>query len=437
MKRRYFPLQRRHHLLITILLAVTLCVGLFLFSYRSKTQAATPPIKTVFLIMMESYPWSTVSTYPYIGGTLTKIGGYATAYTKPAGTGDNLLSLPEYIWLEAGDNLGIVTDDDPALVSQSTTLHLATQLNNVGISWREYAENISGTDCPINDQGNAPTGNYAVRHNPFVYFQDSTNNNSSTSAYCIAHNRPYSELATDLANNTVARYNFITPNTCDDMHDSCTKRKDPVAQGDTWLSQQIPMIMNSAAYKNGGAIFITWDNDDYSATAPIGMIILSPYIKSPGYHNSIAYDHSSTLKTMQEIFGVPLIRAAANTSTNDLFDFFTTTGATPTPVSTTTPAATPVDTTPPTVSIVAPLNNSTVTKGSSVTISANATDDVAISHVDFYINGSILSNCVIQIAPYNCLWSVPPAKSKIYDITAKAYDTSNNTSSSSITVTAQ
>src|SRR5260370_11805093 len=38
---------------------------------------------------------------------------------------------------------------------------------------------------------------------------------------CIAHGRPYAELASDLAANAVARYNFITPNVCDDMHDKC------------------------------------------------------------------------------------------------------------------------------------------------------------------------------------------------------------------------
>ena len=39
---------------------------------------------------------------------------------------------------------------------------------------------------------------YAVKHNPFVYFDDVTNTLSTTSAYCIAHVRPYTELATDL-----------------------------------------------------------------------------------------------------------------------------------------------------------------------------------------------------------------------------------------------
>jgi len=47
--------------------------------------------------------------------------------------------------------------------------------------------------------------------------------------------------------NTVAQYNWITPNLCDDMHDSCAGNS--IAHGDTWLSENVPAILNSAAYQ--------------------------------------------------------------------------------------------------------------------------------------------------------------------------------------------
>jgi len=43
------------------------------------------------------------------------------------------------------------------------------------------------------------------------------------------------------------------------MHDLGTGSTNRRAQGDTWLSRQLPMILNSAAYTNDGAIFIMWD----------------------------------------------------------------------------------------------------------------------------------------------------------------------------------
>jgi hypothetical protein len=159
-------------------------------------------------------------------------------------------------------------------------------------------------------------------HVPVVYFDDVTNTNDPSSAYCWAHERPYSELAADLRNNTVAQYNYITPDMCDDMHSPCAPMNDPIRQGDTWLSHQVPLILRSRAYQNGGALFITWDEGEYG-DGPIGMIVLSPYAKGHGYASRLHYTHSSLLRTLEEIFGVaPLLGDAANAT--DLRDLYTT-----------------------------------------------------------------------------------------------------------------
>jgi len=51
------------------------------------------------------------------------------------------------------------------------------------------------------------------------------------------------------------------------------------------------------------------------------MIALSLKAKGGGYANTIPYDHSSTLRTVEEIFGVsPLLSGAA--SATDLSDLF-------------------------------------------------------------------------------------------------------------------
>ncbi|MBI3486529.1 S8 family serine peptidase [Candidatus Daviesbacteria bacterium] len=108
----------------------------------------------------------------------------------------------------------------------------------------------------------------------------------------------------------------------------------------------------------------------------------------------------------------------------------------PTPVPTQTPVPTPTstDTTVPTVSIIYPLNGSTVSKLSTVNIAASASDNIAVSKVEFYVNSSL--TCTDTTSPYSCSWKVPGAKGKKYTVQAKAYDNSNNTSSSTITVTA-
>src|SRR4051812_37068449 len=273
-----------------------------------------PPIRTVFLILMENESFSSIqgnTNAPYINHVLFSIGSHCEQYYAIGHP-----SLPNYLWLEAGTNFGIADDNPPSANHQSTTNHLATLLNRAGISWRTYQENISGTYIPLTN-----SYPYAPKHNPFVYFDDVTGTNNPRNAYGMAHIRPYTELARDLTNKTVAAYNFITPNLCNDMHDSCAPVSNQILQGDTWLSQEIPKIMNSSAYTNNGAIFILWDEGTGSATIP--MIVLSPLAKGNGYSNTIHYTHSSTLRTIQKIFGVtPLLRDAANAT--DLSDLFLT-----------------------------------------------------------------------------------------------------------------
>jgi hypothetical protein len=131
--------------------------------------------------------------------------------------------------------------------------------------------------------------------------------------------RPYAELARDLAAGTVAPYSFVTPDLCDSGHDACAPLGDRVRQSDAWLERELPAIMASRAYQDGGAILVTWD-EGASGDEPIGLIAVSPLAK-PGYAGNVSYSHASTLRTVQEVFGVtPLLRRAATAeSLTDLF----------------------------------------------------------------------------------------------------------------------
>ena len=264
---------------------------------------------------MENQDWASIAgnpAAPYINNVLLPMAAHAEQYYNPPRLHP---SEPNYLWLEAGTNFGVLNDDPPAQNHQSTASHLVTLLNTAGVSWKAYQEGISGMTCPLTN-----VGEYVVRHDPFVYFDDVTEANNSSAPYCIAHVRPYAEWAGDLNAGTVARYNFITPNVCDDMHSSCAPLNDPVKQGDTWLSTEVPKILASQAYAENGALFITWDEAE-NGDGPIGMIVLSPLGKGGGYSNSIHYTHSSTLRTVEEIFGVsPLLGDAAQST--DLADLF-------------------------------------------------------------------------------------------------------------------
>ena len=110
-----------------------------------------------------------------------------------------------------------------------------------------------------------------------------------------------------------------------------------VAQGDNFLSQIIPQIMSSQAYKNNGAIVIWWDETEGGDTSSytIPEIVLSPLAKGNAYASSLAMSHTSDLETMEELLGLGTLANAipagetnvsggynADGTVNDLSDLF-------------------------------------------------------------------------------------------------------------------
>ena len=291
---------------------------------KSLVTSSPSPIKTVWLIMMENTNWTGYSQLkgnpaaPYINKTLILQASHAEQYYTSIHP-----SLPNYLWLEAGDNLGVVDNNSPSSHHFATTNHFVTSLKNAGLTWKGYLEDISGTVCPL-----ASVGEYVTRHNAMVYFDDVTNGLNNNSTFCIAHERPYTELAGDLQNNRIQNFNYIVPDLCHNMHGDGTHcgNTNLVTQADNWLKTLITQIRATRAYQNGGAIIINWDEGHDNAagsesTQPLPLIVLSPFAKGGGYSNTIQYSHSSLLRTLQEIFGLsPLLCYAA--PSNDLSDLF-------------------------------------------------------------------------------------------------------------------
>lgn len=94
----------------------------------------------------------------------------------------------------------------------------------------------------------------------------------------------------------------------------------------------------------------------------------------------------------------------------------------------------PGDTIPPTVAIAYPANGAVFSKGSSLTIIADATDANGISAVDFLVNGK--RTCTDTSYSYSCQWT--PRQVGTYSLSAKAYDNGGNlATSNSVNVVVQ
>jgi hypothetical protein len=290
-------------------------------------------------------------------------------------------SEPNYIWSEAGTNFNIFNDADPFVPqggpnvnqpnNQENQLHLVRLLAHARKTWRSYQEDtdlvsvggqLTNTVLPrsqwtvpltsfsgnfaigVNQFNGSTQFNYAAKHNPQVFFTDSNGGDDPTPANPLSQNyAPLQQLFVDLANNSVANYNWITPNQYNDMHTALsggflglTGDAANIRQGDNFLRIVVPEIMASYAYRNNGAIIIWWDESEQDGTAndnpddlthTIGEIVISPLahpnVQGLPFASAVLLSHSSDLLTMQKIFHVtrPLFLGDA-IHANDLSSLF-------------------------------------------------------------------------------------------------------------------
>lgn len=93
--------------------------------------------------------------------------------------------------------------------------------------------------------------------------------------------------------------------------------------------------------------------------------------------------------------------------------------------------STPTDTTAPTVSMSAPANN--VTLKGSATVSANASDNIGVSGVQFKLDGANLG-AEDTTAPYSVSWNTVTASNGSHTLTAVARDAAGNTTTATSVV---
>ena len=266
-------------------------------------------IKHVFVIAMENHDASEIygsTKAPYINGTLLADYAHATNFNDPLAL--SIPSEPHYVWMEAGTNAFSRPHVHQRLRSVEEQQHEQHQpprdadqerrpTASPGARYQEGLNSSTGA-CPIHS-----SRLYAAKHDPFVFFQDvSGSPPSATNAYCASHHRAYSAFASDLAAGDVASFTFITPNLCHDMHGAsgCPSTNE-VTQGDTWLSTELPRII-TYAHANAGVVFVVWDEGD--ATLKLPFIAVGPGVKT-GYAGSVSYTHSSMLKSIEAILGLP------------------------------------------------------------------------------------------------------------------------------------
>jgi hypothetical protein len=324
----------------------------------------TPKVRHLFVILLENQGYGatfgTPTADPYLAQTLPAEGAllenyYATGHES----NDNYVSLvsgqppnPENQsdCQSFNDFTGPGTradgvEEGVGCVYPSNIANVGTQLSAHKLRWKAYMEdmgNIPSREAAacghpavngIDHTQTAVAGDgYATRHDPFVYFRSIIDTPA-----CSADVVPLTGFSNDLRKvSTTANLSYITPNLCNDGHDSPCADGSPggLASADAWLQAWVPQILASPGYQKNGVLVITFDESsgpqsDSSVCCgegpgpntplpgilglgggQVGAVVLSRWVR-PGGTDVTPYNHYSLLASIEQIFGVGRLGYAA------------------------------------------------------------------------------------------------------------------------------
>ena len=269
-------------------------------------QLVTPQSKHVVIVTEENSSYSSVvdsSQWPNLNG-LIKAGALPTDYYA-----DTHPSIGDYFMLTTGQ---ILTNDDSSTRVWNVD-NIARRMLASGVSFKIYAEGITQGYVGGN------TGLYLIRHNPFALLSDVADNaRVANQVIC-----PFTQFATDLANNALPDFSFIVPDVNDDAHNGTPQ------QADSWLQTNVVVPLSSySAFAAGGDGVLIVDFDEAATSdmdhggGHVSPVLWGPIVKV-GYMqtSTTVYQHESMLRTIMEGLGLsdPPGAAASAPSMSEFF----------------------------------------------------------------------------------------------------------------------
>ena len=187
-----------------------------------------------------------------------------------------------------------------------------------------------------------------------------------------------------------------------------------------------------------------WQNVAFSQNVPItaGTTYVASYFDPVGHYS---YDHGTDPGGLTNAVNNPPLHALASGASggNGVFNYSSTASFPNQTFSDSnywvdvlfSTTNTPPDTTPPTVSVASPTAGQTVS--GTTTVTASASDDTAVTSVQFYLDGQAIGNPLTS-TPYSFNWDTTSASNGTHMLTAKASDANGNTgTSASVQITVQ
>jgi phosphatidylinositol-3-phosphatase len=208
------------------------------------------------------------------------------------------------------------------------TLTFADQLVGAQLKWHAYMEGMTDeTGRPDNcvhpepEAAEVPIqGGYSARLNPFAYFHSLLDLGD-----CTENDVPLSELEADLRKvDSTPNYSYISPNLCNaGIGGQCPAgMPDAAAAADAFLAGVVPKVLASPAYKKDGLLIVSFGQVNPASPADpatpvpagdplkVGALLVSS-LASPGGTDAVAYNPYSLLRSLEDIFGLSPLGAAA------------------------------------------------------------------------------------------------------------------------------
>jgi acid phosphatase len=251
-----------------------------------------PPLDRVIVVIMENKSYDVARGEPYTAGLMSRGVTFTRSFavTHP--------SQPNYMALWSADLLGVLDNTCPAPGTPLTGENLGHACERAGIEWRAYSEDLpaAGSDT-CSYEGNASSGLYARKHEPWTNFSNLDH----------ARERPYTDLARDLAAGKLPRLVYVIPNNCHNSHNSKVSGCDASA-ADAWLAGALPPLLEAAGPR--GLVVLTWDEDDKDAANHILTVFAGGAVRA-GVTTSRPITHYTLVRTIGDGLGLAPFGLAA------------------------------------------------------------------------------------------------------------------------------
>jgi hypothetical protein len=249
------------------------------------------PIRHVITVLLENEDGSSVLQQGPFEKYLASKYAYASDYYAVCHP-----SAPNYLSITSGASYQCGSDN----YSVYSATNIADLVQGAGLTWGAYMESMP-TACDTSN-----VGNYAVRHDPFLYYSDIVSNASR----CNSHVQNFTAWNATVSSGAIPNYVFITPNLLDDGHNT------NVSYADAWLKGWLSPLMNDSFFASS-VFFITYDESGGTTTGYNGLDGGEVYLAAVGpdvkanYTFATESSHFNLLTTTEWLLGL------GNTGHND------------------------------------------------------------------------------------------------------------------------